>query len=254
MSGLGSLTNCLMDNDRDVLTRARKLRFNALVISLLLEAAMIAAMLLWPLITPGVIHRDVVWTPTPPYNRGGGVKPNTGRNPHPAGTIHHRPTGAFVYLPPQTPHRPVVSGEVEGQPVIEGAPDCIGNCDGTGGPGPFIPGATGDLPGIPDATHQPLHIDRPVSRSQGVMEASLIHRVQPDYPAIARFNHISGPVVLHAIIGTDGTIQQLEVVSGNSILAMAAVTAVRDWRYRPTLLSGNPVQVDTYITVNFVLE
>jgi protein TonB len=121
------------------------------------------------------------------------------------------------------------------------------------GPGPFIPGATDDGPRILDATH-PGHIAKPVSVSQGVMEAALIHRVQPAYPVIAKFNHISGPVVLHAIIGTDGTIQKLEVVSGNSILAMAAVTAVRDWRYRPTLLSGNPVEVDTYITVNFVLE
>jgi protein TonB len=86
------------------------------------------------------------------------------------------------------------------------------------------------------------------------MEASLIHRVQPAYPAIARFNHISGSVVLHAIIGTDGTIQQLQVESGNAILAAAAVAAVGEWRYRPTLLSGNPVEVDTYITVNFVLE
>jgi protein TonB len=86
------------------------------------------------------------------------------------------------------------------------------------------------------------------------MEALLIWRVQPTYPIIAKIDRISGSVVLHAIIGTDGTIQQLEVESGNAILAMAAVKAVHDWRYRPTLLSGNPVEVDTYITVNFVLE
>lgn len=254
MSDLGSLTNCLMDNDRDVRARARRLRFNALVISLLLEAALIMSMLLWPLITPGVIHKEVVWSPMPPYSGGGGTKPHPRPDAHPNGTTHHKPAGAFVYLSPQIPNRPVTSGDSDDQPEIEPTQDCIGICTGTGGPGPVIPGATGDPPRFPDAAHHPVHIEKPVPRSQGVMEALLIHRVQPDYPAIARFNRISGSVVLHAIIGMDGTVQQLEVVSGNSILAMAAVTAVREWRYRPTLLNGNPVEVDTYITVNFVLE
>jgi len=255
MSELGSLSNCLMDSDRSVRTRARRIRFNALVISLLLEAALIATMLLWPLVTPGVIHRDIVWIPRPPYRGGGGTKPHTGRNQHPTGATHHRPVGAFVYFPPQTPSRPSTSGGSADQTDIEPTQVCTGSCIGLGdGPGTIIPGGKGDMPRFPDATHPPAHIERPVSRSQGVMEASLIHRVQPAYPAIARFNHISGSVVLHAIIGTDGTIQQLQVESGNAILAAAAVAAVGEWRYRPTLLSGNPVEVDTYITVNFVLE
>jgi protein TonB len=86
------------------------------------------------------------------------------------------------------------------------------------------------------------------------MAASLIHRVEPVYPAIARFMHLSGRVELRAIIGTDGTMQRLEVLSGNAILALAAVSAVEQWRYRPTQLNNEPVEVETYITVNFVME
>lgn len=86
------------------------------------------------------------------------------------------------------------------------------------------------------------------------MEAMLVRRVQPVYPPPARWMHISGTVILHATIGTDGAVHKLSVMSGNPILAQAAVAAVRDWCYRPTLLSGQPVEVETEITVKFVLE
>jgi periplasmic protein TonB len=87
-----------------------------------------------------------------------------------------------------------------------------------------------------------------------VMAGELIRRVQPEYPEIARATHLSGTVRLQAIIGTDGTVRDLDVLSGSPILARAAVEAVRQWRYRPTLLNGAPVEVETYITVNFVLS
>jgi len=86
------------------------------------------------------------------------------------------------------------------------------------------------------------------------MEAMLVHRVQPDYPEIARAMHLSGTVRLRALISTDGRVRELTVLSGNPILARAAVAAVSEWRYRPTLLSGQPVEVETLITVNFVLQ
>ena len=86
------------------------------------------------------------------------------------------------------------------------------------------------------------------------MAASLINQVQPDYPPIAEQMRLSGTVELRAIIGTDGAIRQIEVVSGNPILARAAVEAVRQWRYGPTRLSGQLVEVETLITVNFVLD
>jgi protein TonB len=86
------------------------------------------------------------------------------------------------------------------------------------------------------------------------MEALLINRVQPAYPAIALATRTSGSVVLSAIIAKNGAIQSLTLVSGSPLLANAALTAVRQWRYKPTLLNGEPVEVATLITVNFVLQ
>ena len=83
--------------------------------------------------------------------------------------------------------------------------------------------------------------------------AKLISRVQPVYPTIAIQAHIQGNVVLHAIIGKEGTVSELQVLSGHPLLVNAALDAVRQWRYNPTLLSGQPVEVETTITVSFVL-
>jgi periplasmic protein TonB len=87
----------------------------------------------------------------------------------------------------------------------------------------------------------------PVRRSY-VSEGELLHRVEPTYP---RFLTFGGEVRLHAIIAKDGTIQSLSVLSGHPLLASAALDAVRQWRYRPYLLNGEPVEVETFITVNF---
>jgi protein TonB len=92
-----------------------------------------------------------------------------------------------------------------------------------------------------------------VRRSEGIQAGLLIRRVEPDYPALARQTHLQGTVQLHAVIGRDGSIDSLEVLSGHPLLVKAALDAVRQWRYRPTLLGGEPVAVETYITVHFVL-
>jgi len=86
-----------------------------------------------------------------------------------------------------------------------------------------------------------------------VQAAKLVNRVQPVYPPLARQTRISGTVKLHAIIGKDGTVQQLQVVSGHPLLVQSALDAVRQWRYQPTLLNGEPVEVDTEIDVIFSL-
>lgn len=85
-------------------------------------------------------------------------------------------------------------------------------------------------------------------------EANLIYRVQPVYPPIARQARIQGTVELRAIISKTGTIENLAVVGGHPMLVTSAVEAVRQWRYRPYLLNGEPVEVETEITVNFLLS
>jgi len=86
-----------------------------------------------------------------------------------------------------------------------------------------------------------------------VQAARLVNKVQPQYPPLARQTRISGTVKLHAIIGKDGSVQQLQVVSGHPLLVQSALDAVKQWRYQPTLLNGEPVEVDTEIDVIFSL-
>jgi protein TonB len=94
----------------------------------------------------------------------------------------------------------------------------------------------------------------PAPRPSVVMEGSLLRRVEPQYPAIARQIHLQGAVVLNAVISRDGNIERVDVASGPALLALAAREAVRQWKYRPYLLNGEPVEVETQITVNFTLE
>lgn len=89
--------------------------------------------------------------------------------------------------------------------------------------------------------------------SSGVAAGMLVHQVKPQYPELAMKARIQGTVVLQAVIGKDGTVQDLRLVSGHPMLAPAAIEAVRQWRYRPYLLNNEPVEVDTQINVNFTL-
>jgi protein TonB len=82
----------------------------------------------------------------------------------------------------------------------------------------------------------------------------LIHRVEPVYPPLARQIHTEGRVELRAIIGTDGTIQSLQIVTGDPLFQLSAREAVQQWRYRPTILNGQPVEIDTYITVIYTMQ
>jgi protein TonB len=90
--------------------------------------------------------------------------------------------------------------------------------------------------------------------SQGVTKGMCIHRVEPTYPPLARSARVQGDVVLSAVIDTNGQIQNLVLVSGHPMLVPAAITAVKQWRYKPYLLNGQPVEVETTITVIFSLS
>lgn len=90
--------------------------------------------------------------------------------------------------------------------------------------------------------------------SQGVTKGLLIHREEPTYPPLARAARVQGEVVLSAVIDTNGQIQNLQLVSGHPMLVPAAISAVKQWRYKPYLLNGQPVEVETTITVIFTLS
>jgi protein TonB len=121
-------------------------------------------------------------------------------------------------------------------------------------PSVFVP------PPIQSVTAQAVPATKPVATEPprykvgGVVHmARLMHRVEPLYPAIARQARISGAVELRGVIGIDGRIRELQVVSGHPFLVKAALEAVRQWIYEPTLLNGDPVEVVAPITVTFHL-
>ncbi len=136
-------------------------------------------------------------------------------------------------------------------------------------PGPYIPDSTGTGGGdgrnpffrdlmasnMRPTAPVPASIQtKPTRVSGGVIEGFLIHKITPMYPKIAITARQQGAVVLHAIIGRDGTIQNLQVISGPPLLIQAAMDAVRQWTYSPTTLNGEPVEVLTTIDVHFTLK
>jgi protein TonB len=139
----------------------------------------------------------------------------------------------------------------EEPPALAAEPGVVGMAAMTdGGNGPVSSLGLGAAPPVvkiaPPKAVTPAHI------SSGVIAGNKLSGASPAYPAIARAAHVSGAVVLHAVISKTGTIQSLSVVSGPEMLRANAVSAVQDWKYRPYLLNGEPTEVDTTITVNFL--
>jgi len=128
----------------------------------------------------------------------------------------------------------------------------IGGVPG-GSVGGVLGGVLNSLGSLPTAVPK-VAMPQKVRVSSGVEQGNLIHDVKPPYPPLARQARIQGTVVLQAVIGKDGTIQNLRIVSGHPMLAQAALDAVKQWRYRPYYLNGEPVDVDTTINVNFTLS
>jgi protein TonB len=90
--------------------------------------------------------------------------------------------------------------------------------------------------------------------SQGVSTGLILTKVNPVYPADAKAAHVQGAVILHATISKEGSVEDLQLISGPSELVAATTKAVKQWRYRPYLLMGRPIPVDTQIQVNFTLS
>jgi protein TonB len=116
--------------------------------------------------------------------------------------------------------------------------------------GPYTP-KSGET--IPDPSQAPGSATDPALGSPRKANVRLLQRVEAEYPEAARQQHIQGRVVLEATVGKDGAVQQLTVISGNSMLATAASDAVRQWRFKPLVQNGRAVQFQTRIKVHFVL-
>lgn len=243
---LGSLGECLLEGNPEQRRRERRLRRRALVLSIVIQTAVLAAVILLPLFGKTEHLALVGPTPIPPYS------PYTGSS-HDSGVEHpHRQprTACHFCVPPNIP-RIIVTHDTN--------PSHEAN-DGPQGLGLSIPGAPGGLIPIPDArTPVPPppaehRVARPsVLRMTQLDPAMLIYRVDPIYPALAKQIHKEGRVELHARIATDGSVQSLEVVGGDPMFFQSALQAVRQWRYRPTILNGQPVEIDTQIAVIYTM-
>jgi protein TonB len=120
--------------------------------------------------------------------------------------------------------------------------------------GGVIGGIIGSSSSVSAVPTLPKPATQRVRVSQGVINGLLVNRVEPTYPPLAQQARIRGVVVLTAIIGKDGSVQHLQVASGHPLLASAAVAAVKQWRYKPYILNGEPVEVETTITVTFHVQ
>ena len=137
-------------------------------------------------------------------------------------------------------------------PPSTGVAGVVGGVPG-GVPGGAIGGVLGSVINSTPSAVPKVATPQRVRVSQGVSQGLLLHQVKPSYPPLARQARIQGTVVLQAVIGKDGNIQGLKVVSGHPMLAPAALEAVKQWKYKPYYLNGEPVEVDTTINVNFTL-
>ena len=151
---------------------------------------------------------------------------------------------------------PKTISKIKEQPVVQ-ATGVVGGVAG-GMPGGSVGGVLGGIIGGVAAGPPPPPPPKPKTpqriRVGGQVEAAkLIYKPTPEYPPLAKMARIQGTVRLEAIIAKDGTIQDLKVMSGHPLLVKAALDAVKQWRYQPTLLNGEPVEVVTEIDVNFTL-
>lgn len=219
------------------------------------EAVVVGGALLAPLIWPQILPRaEVITSILSPPAPVAAFKPV---QPTPARPVRAWSNAALFYRRTAAWPTTATVNDLPAPDVMPGAGD---------GSGELAPPLTGFL----DSVVRPSTPSRPVAAvlpakpapetpsrirvSGPVQAARLVHRVEPSYPLAAQQLRISGTVELSGVIGVDGRIRELHVTSGNPWLAQAALEAVRQWIYQPTLLGGKPVEVQTSIQVNFRLR
>lgn len=157
--------------------------------------------------------------------------------------------------PSRIPQKVQMIKEDEAPPPMPATGGVVGGVPG-GIPGGQAGGVIGSILSATNAAapkFQPV-VPQRIRISQGVTRGLLIHKVEPAYPPLARAARVQGDVVLSAVIDINGQIQNLQLVSGHPMLVPAAIAAVKEWRYKPYLLNGQPVEVETTITVIFSLS
>jgi len=239
-----------VDGDAEQRTRQSSVKRRALAISILLQSTVLAALILVPLFGKAERISLTIVTPIPPYSRYRNAPHDpAGQPPHPHGTQNPCRFCVPPNIPPTIVMRDQSSTATETLEEPDGLEQNIpGGIDGS------IPFSDSTQRG-PRREDIETRVVRPqVVHITQIDPAMLIHRVEPAYPALAKQTHREGRVELRAIIGTDGSIQSLQIVASDPLFDLSAKEAVSQWRYRPTILNGQPVEIDTFIIVVYTMQ
>jgi protein TonB len=218
----------------------------ATLTSFALQAAALTVVFLLPLLQPGMLSRLDLTPRLVPLFLPRLVTPIL-RQPSFGRSVVMSNASALV-APREVPDHTDRSPDTK--PVGDAEPLCLRCLPETGQPSTLPVGTDIGMTVVPPpmlkTVAKPLRISR-------MMDAQLVHRVQPDYPIFAKQTHVQGVVEIAAVISKEGTIENLQILRGPPQLIRAALDAVKQWRYRPYVLNGDPIEVETRITVNFSL-
>ncbi|MBZ5706754.1 MAG: energy transducer TonB [Acidobacteriia bacterium] len=234
--------------------RLRTKRGATTLISFLLQVFLIGILILIPLLYTEALPKQQLMTflvaPPPPPPPP----------PPPAATpikvvkqIQSDIVNGQLRTPTKIPEKVQMIKEEEAPPPVMATGGVVGGVPG-GVPGGQMGGVIGGIISSTPVAVPRVATPQRVRVSQGVSQGLLIRKVQPVYPPLARQARIQGNVVLQAEISKDGTIENLRLMSGHPMLAPSAIEAVKQWRYKPYFLNGEPVEVETQITVIFSLS
>jgi protein TonB len=232
--------------------RLKTKRGRTTTFAIILEIGLIGLMVLMPLIFTEALPKQQLMTflvappppPPPPPPAAAPVKI--------VKQVQTDIVNGELRTPTKIPQKVQMIKEDEAPPPTMASSGVVGGVPG-GIPGGQMGGVIGGIISSTPMAVPKVATPQRVRVSQGVSQGLLVRRVQPNYPPLARQARISGTVVLRAVISKDGSIENLTLVSGHPMLAPAAIDAVKQWKYKPYLLNGEPVEVDTEVQVNFTL-
>jgi periplasmic protein TonB len=231
--------------------RLKTKRGRTTTFAIVLEIALVGFMVLLPLIFTDALPKQQLMTflvaPPPPPP----PPPPAAAPVHVVRQVQTDIVNGELRTPTKIPQKIQMIKEDEAPPQMAAA-GVVGGVPG-GIPGGQMGGVIGGIISSTPVAVPKVATPQRVRVSSGVSSGLLIKKVQPSYPPLARQARIQGTVVLHAVISKDGSIENLTLVSGHPMLAPSAIEAVKQWRYKPYLLNGEPVEVDTEVQVNFTL-
>ncbi len=238
----------LIESGGRLKTKRGRMSFVAFV----LEAIIVGVMILIPLIFTEALPKTQLMTflvappppPPPPPPAAAPVKI--------VKVIQTDIVNGELRTPTKIPKKVEMIKEDEAPPPMSATAGVIGGVPG-GVPGGSMGGVIGSVLSSTPTVAPKIATPQRVRVSSGVVQGLLVRRVNPVYPPLARQARIQGTVILQAQISKTGDIENLQLISGHPMLAPAAIEAVKQWKYRPYLLNGEPCEVDTQIQVNFTL-